>query len=210
MQLDFDLRRYWIMKIMLSLLLFLISVGCTTLEEPKNKTHNDKNKMNAEIQLIKSISVNRFKLTPEDFNKFMGNAGFAVLGKQNHKVEMRNDRDEVMYVLKNIYYNNDYVYVDLAFESTCLKEQGDMIEIQYDREAVYSIARINSENLSHVRNAIGYSSYQITDSTKDGWVGFLFKKRVEDLDIEIPLTINLNQEYSAYIILTLPAQASLV
>lgn len=198
------------MKIMLCLLLFLIPVGCTTLEEPKNKTHNAKNKANAESQLIKSISVNRFKLTPEDFNKFMEDAGFTVSSKQNDRVEMRNDRGEIIYVLKSIYYNNDYIYVDLAFDSTCLKEQGGVIEIQYDREDVYSIARINSENLSHVCNAIGYSSYQITDSTKDGWIGFLFKKRVKDLDIEIPLTINLNQEYSAYIILTLPAQASLV
>ncbi len=196
------------MKIVLSLLILLLlslTVGCASLDDPKNDTFSDENKESAEHQLSKSIDIKRSKLMLEDFSKHMNDEGFIISGKQDEKVEMISSKDgnKAIHILKNIYHNNDYIYFDLIFDSASLNEQGE-IELQYDVKNVYSVARINSENLSQIRNAIGYSSYQITDSGKDAWIGFLFKKRTSNMEIEIPLSIDLNQDYSAYIILTLP------
>lgn len=195
------------MKILLSLLislLFSLASGCAPLDNPKNETPSAGNKEGAERELLKSIGIKHSKLTSEGFNKYMNDAGFIVSGKHDEKLDLRSSKDEnkVIHILKNLYHKDDYIYLDLIFDSEYLDEQ-EKIEIQYDDETVYSIARINSENLSQVRNAIGYSSYQITDSGKDAWIGFLFKKRTSNMEVEIPLTIDLNQDYTAYIILTL-------
>ncbi|WP_347488487.1 hypothetical protein ABDB91_14855 [Desulfoscipio sp. XC116] len=195
------------MKILLSLLislLFLLAVGCESLDNTKNENPSAGNKDGSELELSKSIGIKRSNLTSEDFNKYMNDVGFIVSGNQNEKLDMRSSKDKskVIYILKNLYHKDDYIYLDLIIDSAYLDEQAE-IEIQYDNETSYSIARINSKNLSQVRNAIGYSSYQIIDSSKDAWIGFIFKKRTSDVEFEVPLTIDLNKDYSAYIILTL-------